>query len=374
MTRIIVATDAWHPQINGVVRTFEAVSKAARNFDAEIAFITPELFPCVPLPGYSEIRVGLPHPQRVERLMQEHQPEAVHIATEGPVGLAVRRYCIRNKMTFTTSFHTRFPEYLSARVPFPERWTWAWLRRFHAAAAKTLVATPRLGDELKSRGFDNIALWPRGVDTDLFRLQTGADLGLERPLFVSVGRVAVEKNLEAFLSLDLPGTKVIVGDGPARAKLTQQFPKAVFLGSVTGEALAAIYAAADVFVFPSRTDTFGLVVLEALACGIPVAAFPVAGPADVLGGSSVGVLDEDLRHAALAALTIPRHECRAFALRRNWSESARAFVSSMQRIDAPGRRAASGDVSTLPASLPKSLPLPELETVHRGMKNGLVAQ
>jgi glycosyltransferase involved in cell wall biosynthesis len=330
MMNILVATDAWHPQINGVVRTLSAVTEAARPFGASLRFITPDQFFQIPLPGYAEIRLGLAYAQRVEALIAQAQPDAIHVATEGPVGLAVRRYCIRRGLSFTTSFHTRFPDYLAARFAVPERWTWAWLRRFHAAAATTFAATPGLGAELTRRGFRNVALWPRGVDTNVFRPRPGSDLGLPRPIFLSVGRVAVEKNLEAFLSLDLPGSSVVVGDGPDREKLARRFPNAIFLGNLTGEALAAIYAAADVFVFPSRTDTFGLVLLEALASGLPVAAFPVPGPLDVIADAPVGVLDDDLQTACLKALTIPMAPCRAFALRRNWSESTRAFLAKIQ--------------------------------------------
>jgi glycosyltransferase involved in cell wall biosynthesis len=243
----------------------------------------------------------------------------------------VRRYCRKHALAFTTSFHTRFPEYISARLPIPESWIWAALRRFHGPSQAVMAATPALAAELRQRGFRNVVLWPRGVDAKLFHPRA-VDLGLPRPVFVCVGRVAVEKNLEAFLDLDLPGTKLIVGDGPARAQLARKYPQAVFLGARQGEELAQAYAASDVFVFPSRTDTFGLVLLEALASGLPVAAFPVTGPRDVIGAEPVGVLDEDLRTACLKALKIAPQACLEFAAKHTWEASARAFVDQMADI------------------------------------------
>jgi glycosyltransferase involved in cell wall biosynthesis len=333
--RILVATDAWHPQINGVVRTLCALERAAAGLGASFDFITPEEFRTVPLPGYPEIPLALPNPRAIARRIAAAKPDAIHIATEAPVGFFVRRHCLANGLPFTTGFHTRLPDYVSARLPVPMHWTWSWLRRFHNAGNGVMAATPALADELASRGFRNVLLWPRGVDTDLFRPRRDADLGLKRPVFLSVGRVAVEKNLEAFLALDLPGTKVVVGDGPARADLQIRFPDAVFLGALEGDALARVYAAADVFVFPSRTDTFGLVLLEALASGLPVAAFPVAGPRDVIGTAPVGVLDPDLRAAALGAMEISREACREFALRLSWTESARRFLENIERVHRP---------------------------------------
>ncbi|HWW47644.1 MAG TPA: glycosyltransferase family 1 protein [Xanthobacteraceae bacterium] len=343
--KILIATDAWYPQVNGVVRTLTMTAEAARRMGSEIVFLTPNEFRTFGLPTYREVRVALPGARRVAELIEAHEPDAIHIATEGPLGAAVRRYCLRRRIGFTTSFHTRFPEYVSARLPVSEEWVWAWLRRFHRPSRAVMAATPSLQRELRERGFSRVAIWPRGVDAKLFQ-PWDIDLGLPRPIFMSVGRVAVEKNLEAFLSLDLPGTKVVVGDGPARRTLERQFPKTVFLGAKQGEALANAYAAADVFVFPSRTDTFGLVLLEALASGVPVAAFPVAGPRDVIGSAPVGVLDEDLRKACLAALELSRSDCRAFALRHSWDEAARAFIQNIvasgatEPVGALGRLAA----------------------------------
>jgi 1,2-diacylglycerol 3-alpha-glucosyltransferase/glucuronosyltransferase len=331
--RILVATDAWHPQVNGVVRTLTMMAEAARTFGAEVSFLTPQSFRTFALPSYPDLRLALPYPAKMARLIAEARPDSIHIATEGPIGLLARRYCRRRGLPFTTSFHTRFPEYISARLPIPESWVWRALRAFHGPSQAVMAATPALAAELRQRGFRNVVLWPRGVDARHFHPRS-ADLGLPRPVFLCVGRVAVEKNLEAFLDLDLPGTKVIVGDGPARAALARDYPQAVFLGARQGEALAEAYAAADVFVFPSRTDTFGLVLLEALASGLPVAAFPVTGPRDVIGTAPVGALNNDLRAACLSALEISPQACLEFAAEHTWEASARAFVDHMTSVRA----------------------------------------
>src|SRR5712692_4898752 len=285
--RILVATDAWHPQVHAVVRTLTMMAEAAKALGVDVSFLTPQSFKTFAMPSYRDLRVALPYPAKIARLIADARPDSIHIATEGPIGLLVRRYCRQHQLPFTTSFHTRFPEYISARLPIPESWIWAALRWFHGASQAVMAATPALASELRARGFRNVVLWPRGVDTSLFHPRA-VNLGLRRPVFLCVGRVAVEKNLEAFLGLDLPGTKVIAGDGPARAALARKYPQAVFLGAKQGEELAQAYAAADVFVFPSKTDTFGLVLLEALASGLPVAAFPVTGPRDVIGAAPVG--------------------------------------------------------------------------------------
>src|SRR5436190_2793219 len=323
--RILVATDAWHPQVNGVVRTLTMMAEAAKAFGVDVSFLTPQSFRTFAMPSYRDLRVALPYPAKIAQLIAEARPDSIHIATEGPIGLLARRHCRQQGLPFTTSFHTRFPEYISARLPIPESWIWAALRAFHGPSQAVMAATPALASELRARGFRNVVLWPRGVDATHFHPRP-VDLGLPRPVFLCVGRVAVEKNLEAFLDLDLPGTKVIVGDGPARAALAQKYTQAVFLGARQGEALAQAYAAADVFVFPSKTDTFGLVLLEALASGLPVAAFPVTGPRDVIGSAPVGVLDEDLRKACLEALRVSREDCVEFATGYSWQASARVFV------------------------------------------------
>lgn len=325
MTHILVATDAWHPQVNGVVRTLTMMAEAAKGFDVDISFLTPQSFRTFAMPSYPDLRLALPGPSKIARLIEAARPDGIHIATEGPIGFMVRRYCRKHGLPFTTSFHTRFPEYVSARSSIPESWVWRVLRWFHRPSQAVMAATPALAAELRSRGFRNVVLCSRGVDTALFHPRA-TDLCLPVPVFLSVGRVAVEKNLEAFLELDLPGTKLVVGDGPARSALERRFPDAVFLGARHGEELAEIYAAADVFVFPSKTDTFGLVLLEALASGLPVAAFPVAGPRDVIGTAPVGVLNEDLRTACLQALGISSESCVQFAAAHTWQASARVFV------------------------------------------------
>jgi glycosyltransferase involved in cell wall biosynthesis len=329
--RILIATDAWHPQVNGVVRTLAMTAEAANALGVEVTFLTPHSFRTFAMPSYPDLRLALPYRAKIARLIREARPDSIHIATEGPIGLLVRQYCRKRGVAFTTSFHTRFPDYVSARMPVRESWVWAALRAFHRGSEAVMAATPALANELRARGFGNVVLWPRGVDTSLFFPRV-VDLGLPRPIFLCVGRVAVEKNLEAFLDLDLPGTKVIVGDGPARPSLLRKYPKAVFLGAKQGEELAKIYTAADVFVFPSRTDTFGLVLLEALASGVPVAAFPVSGPADVLGTAPVGALNDNLRQACLDALRISPQDCLEFAAAHTWEVSARAFIENMADI------------------------------------------
>jgi glycosyltransferase involved in cell wall biosynthesis len=346
--RILVATDAWRPQVNGVVQTLEATAQAADALGAKVAFLTPEGFPSIGLPTYPGIRVALPRPREIARRVAESRAEAIHIATEGPIGHLVRRYCLARRLPFTTSLHTRFADYLSARWPVPQRLSWAWLRWFHNAGRGTMVSTASLARELRARGFRAVLRWPRGVDSRLFHPGRARDLGLPRPVFLAVGRVAVEKNIEAFLALDLPGTKLVVGDGPARPDLARRFPDAVFLGTKRGAELAAIYAGADVFVFPSRTDTFGLVLLEALASGLPIAGFPVATTYDVIDDGPVAALDEDLRSACLQAVAISRPMCRQYAEAATWEASAQCFIGNL--VPATGIRSpptAAGEVAPL---------------------------
>jgi glycosyltransferase involved in cell wall biosynthesis len=265
----------------------------------------------------------------VSELLEEFGPDAIHVATEGTLGAAARKWCLRRQFPFTTSYHTQFPEYVRARVPIPLAVSYAHLRRFHSAAARTMVATPAMQRLLESRGFKNIVRWTRGVDVSLFKPRDKSFLDFPRPIAMYVGRVAVEKNIEAFLKLDLPGTKVVVGDGPARAELESKYPNAKFVGFKYGEELASHVAASDVFVFPSRTDTFGLVLLEAMACGVPVAAYPVTGPIDVVTQGVTGALNEDLRAAALAALKLDANQCRAYALANTWETATRQFLSHL---------------------------------------------
>src|ERR1700738_1119238 len=333
--RVLIATDAWHPQVNGVVRTLTALADSAHRLGVAVEFLTPEGFASVPLPTYPGLRLALPRRPEIARRIKEHKPDAIHIATEGPIGHMFRAYCRARGRPFTTSYTTRFPEYIAARAPIPQAWVYAALRRFHAAATVTMVASRSLMSELRQRGFGNLGMWTRGVDPDLFHPERAIDLGFSRPIFVTVGRLAVEKNVEAFLALDLPGTKVVVGSGPQEQELRRRFPQARFLGLMEHGTLAAHLAAADVFVFPSRTDTFGVVQLEALASGVPIAAFPVTGPKDVVGGNPVGVLNEDLRTACLEALRIPRETCRAFALKFSWENSARQFIGHVRKVVTP---------------------------------------
>jgi glycosyltransferase involved in cell wall biosynthesis len=345
--RVLIATDAWHPQVNGVVRTLTSLARTAKRLGVDIEFLSPDGFRTFPLPTYPGLRLALPPRSRIAERIAEINPDAIHIATEGPIGHAVRACCVKRGLPFTTSYTTRFPEYISARAPIPESWIYAALRRFHNSASVTMVATPSLMAVLRLRGFLKLGMWTRGVDTELFRPDRAIELPFPRPIFACVGRVAVEKNLEAFLSLDLPGTKMVIGTGPCEAELKRKFPDAKFMGQIENGMLAAHVAAADVFVFPSRTDTFGVVQLEALASGLPIAAFPVTGPKDVVADNPIGALNEDLRVACLAALDISRDACRAFALNYSWENSARQFIGHLQKL-AEGR-AARGISSTAPA-------------------------
>jgi glycosyltransferase involved in cell wall biosynthesis len=327
--RVVVATDAWYPQTNGVVRTLSTTVDCMRADGIDVHVISPQEFRTVPCPTYPEIRLSLFAGRAVARRLERLQPTAVHISTEGPIGLAARRWCLGHGHPFTTAYHTQFPEYVRARAPVPLSLGYAWMRWFHGAATRTLVATPSMRRLLESRGFCNLVTWSRGVDSVLFRPGDKRFLQLPRPVWLYLGRVAVEKGIEDFLRLDLPGSKLVVGDGPARAELAAKFPQAHFVGFRHGEDLSRHIAASDVFVFPSRTDTFGLVLLEAMACGVPVAAYPVTGPIDVVVDGRTGVLDEDLRRASLAALELDPAACRAHALEYSWEACTRQFVTAL---------------------------------------------
>lgn len=327
--QVLVVTDAWFPQVNGVVRTLHTVTQQLGALGVGSVLLTPDRFRTLPCPTYPEIRLALPRPGAIGRLIDEMNPSAVHIATEGPLGIAARAYCRRRGFPFTTSFHTRFPEYVHARWRVPVRWSYAFMRWFHAPAACVMVATPSIEADLRGHGFVRIKRWTRGVDTELFQPRDKSFLPFPRPISLYVGRVAVEKSIEDFLRLDLPETKVVVGDGPEAGTLKKRYPEAVFTGAKFGEDLARHYAAADVFVFPSRTDTFGNVMLEALASGVPVAAYPVPGPLDVIDGSGAGVLDADLGGAARRALAIPADACRRYAETFSWENSARQFLANL---------------------------------------------
>lgn len=337
---VLVVTDAWYPQVNGVVRTYERLAQEIPKFGAEVSFLVPSQYRTLPCPTYPEIRLALATPGMVDRYIESVGADFVHIATEGPLGLLARRHCRRNKRPFTTSYHTRFPEYVSARLPVPESWCYSFQRRFHNSGAGMFVAAPSVEEDLAAKGFKRMMRWTRGVDVDLFRPQNVRLYG-DGPVFMYVGRVSVEKNIEAFLNLELPGRKVVVGGGPQLTELKRAYPDVHFTGPKEGEELAAAYASGDVFVFPSLTDTFGLVLLEALACGVPVAAYPVHGPKDVVTDPAAGVLHSDLQTAALQALDLNGEDARSHALNFSWENSAQQFLDNVlaaHHLGLPERR------------------------------------
>jgi 1,2-diacylglycerol 3-alpha-glucosyltransferase/glucuronosyltransferase len=329
--KILIVSDAWKPQVNGVVRTLVALLRELEKTKHRVTMITPDLFRTFPCPFYPEIRLAVGAGGRIGALIAEAEPDAIHIVTEGPLGLAARRWCLKHGRPFTTAYHTRFPEYLAARMVAPRRLVYALLRRFHAPSQGVMVATESVRRALASHGFANLKPWGRGVDTKLFNPSHRSieAYDIKRPIFLTVSRVAVEKNLPAFLDLDLPGSKLVVGDGPLLPAMRRRYPGAHFAGAQSGEALVRHYAAADVMVMPSRTETFGLVLLEAMACGVPVAAYPSAGPSDVIGDSGAGVLDEDLAAAARAALAVPRERCVAHAHGFGWEVSIDQFIGHL---------------------------------------------
>ena len=327
--RILIATDAWPPQVNGVVVSLLNTIACLERWGHDVVVLCPEGMRTVPTPTYPEIPLAVLPGREVARRIRAAEPETIHIATEGPVGNAARRFCVREGLAFTSAYHTCFPEYVSKRCGVPLAWTYAFMRRFHSRSSAVLVATQAMRAMLEGRGFARVAEWTLGVDLDLFQPATARFTEWPRPVFTYVGRLAVEKDLPAFLRLDLPGTKLVVGDGPERARLEREFPAARFVGMRHGRDLASFYQRSDAFVFPSRTDTFGLVMLEALACGVPVAALPVHGPIDVIKDPSVGALDDDLRCAALAALALDRGACRRYAEGFPWEASVRRFVTHL---------------------------------------------
>jgi len=328
--KVLIVTDAWRPQVNGVVTTLEMLGRELRALGHEVRYATPQGRFTVPLPTYPEIRLAIFPRQGLEKMFREFAPDAVHIATEGTMGLSARAICLKHGIEFTTAFHTRFPEYIHARFPFiPESLVWGVERWFHRDAIATMARTPTLKRELESQGLRHVRLWEGGVDVDHFHPIADASLPYPRPIFLYVGRVAIEKNIEAFLSLDLLGTKVVVGPGPARESLQRKYPSAKFLGPQSGEELVRTYAASDVNVFPSLTDTFGLVMLEALACGTPVATFPHEVMKDVVGSCAAAALDDDLGAACRKALTLSRTEARAFALTRSARASTLQFLGNL---------------------------------------------
>jgi glycosyltransferase involved in cell wall biosynthesis len=351
--KIVLATDAWHPQVNGVVRSLSMTVDHMRRMGHCIDVIEPSRFWTLPCPTYPEIRLAIGCGRAVAKMLDAIQPDRIHISTEGPIGWATRRWCLKNRRHFTTAFHTRFPDYVAIRTGIPSEWTWKMMRRFHGSAERVFTATVTLAEELEAHGLTHTHHWPRGVDLAQFSPSVPphpAFEGLPRPILLNVGRVAVEKNIEAFLTLEVPGTKVVVGGGPALERLKAQYPSVLFLGAKHGAELAAAYTAADVFVFPSRTDTFGLVNIEALACGVPVAAYPVAGPIDILGcdnkgihGGSrpIGALDEDLKEAVAGALRASRKAAAAEAFHYSWEACTERFLSGLAGDDEePLKRAA----------------------------------
>jgi len=333
--RIAIVTDAWKPQVNGVVQTLSKTREELHKLGHEVLMVTPEGRRTVPMPTYPEIRLTLFPRRPVRRELEAFDPDCVHIATEGPLGMAARRHCMARDLPFTTAYHTQFPEYFRARWPIPLGWIVAVLRWFHGPAVRTMVPTERIRAKLEARGFEDVVIWTRGVDVELFRPDDPHNYPLPRPIWIYMGRVAVEKNIEQFLDLSLDGSKVIIGDGPDRERLASGYPDCHFLGYRFGQDLARHLAGGDVFVFPSRTDTFGIVMLEAMACGLPVAALPVEGPVDVITHPSVGVLDEDLAAACRQALELDGADCRAFVEQRSWRESTAQF----ERYLAPRTRA-----------------------------------
>ena len=331
MARILIATDAWHPQVNGVVRTLDTTARQLRRLGHDVEVVEPSAFARIPVPFYPEIPLACPRPGRVYDRIQRFGPDRIHIATEGPLGILVRAYCVRRRLRFTTSYHTRFPEYLQQLARIPEAWSYRFLKWFHRAAATMMVSTPSLEAELRARGFaPPIRRWSRGVDLGIFHPRPQPANAYPGPVLLYVGRVSAEKGVEDFLKLDHPGTKFVVGDGPARAELQRRYPDAVFLGYRKGSELGEVYAAADLFVFPSRTDTFGIVVIEALASGLPVAAYPATGPIDIITRPELGALDDDLGRAVARALqTGNRSACSEEGRSYTWENCTGQFMRNL---------------------------------------------
>lgn len=327
--RILIATDACAPQVNGVVHTLDATAACLRRLGHEVLLQGSAGLPTFAVPACPDIRLACRPYARVAQAIETFAPDALHIATEGPLGLAARKYCLAHGLSFTTSYHTRFPEYLKARFGVPPALAYRWLRWFHAPATAVMVPTPAIAEALAARGFDHLTLWGRGVDTELFRLQARDDAGIMRPLYLYVGRIAAEKNVEAFLDMSLPGTKWVIGDGPLRECYERAYPQVRFLGPRPHHQLAPYYNCADVLVFPSQTDTFGLVLLEAMACGVPVAAYPVPGPIDIVADGISGCLRADLERACFDALRLPREQVRRHAAQFSWQAASRQFLQNL---------------------------------------------
>ena len=330
--RIMIITDAWEPQVNGVVRTLKQTRSELIAMGHQVDMITPQEFKTIPCPTYPDISLSLFPGKKLAERIKAFAPDAMHIATEGPLGLSARSYGVRNHLPFSTAYHTRFPEYIQARTQIPVGITYRFLRWFHKPSMAVMAPTIVVKNDLKKYGFTNVVLWSRGVDLNIFKMQPSKMLNTAHPIYLYVGRVAIEKNINAFLEINLPGSKWIVGDGPALALIKQKYPEINYLGVLDQFELAKVYAAADVFVFPSKTDTFGLVLLEAMACGLPVAAYPVTGPIDVLGKSNAGVMHEDLKEACLQALKIPRERAREHAEKFSWRAATEQFASHLKPV------------------------------------------
>ena len=344
--KFVLVTDAWEPQVNGVVRTWQHVTREMRKLGHETHVINPAMFKNIGAPRYPEIRLAIMPGRTLHKQLRELKPDAIHIATEGPLGMAARKWCSKTNTAFTTSYHTQFPHYLRQYFGIPKSLSYRFIRWFHGKANHTLVPTQQVGKELEREGMTNIVVWSRGVDTELFKPDYAvpeALAKLDKPIFIYAGRIAIEKNIEAFLELELPGVKVVIGDGPPKEALQKKYPDAIFVGYKFGEELAAHYAAGDVFVFPSKTDTFGVVMLEANACGLPIAAYPVTGPIDVVQQGETGYVYTDLKQAALDALKLEKGPCIAFAQRNSWAKCAQTVIDHL---------AVKEGVSKQPALLP----------------------
>ena len=327
--KIALISDAWHPQINGVVTTVSNTVATLRKLGHEVELITPDRFKTYPWPGYPDVRMAFLCGPYLRPMLKAFNPDAIHLVTEGSIGFAARRYCREFGYNYTTSYLSQFPEYFKLRIGFPTLISETYLNWFHSESARVMVSTPSLERMMRDKGYPSLARWSRGVDTDQYRPRNKGFLKSERPIFMFAGRVAIEKNIEAFLRLELPGTSYVVGDGPQRKELAGKYPNVRFVGYQQGENLAQYLAAADVFVFPSLTDTFGVVMLEALACGVPVAAFPVRGPMDVILDDRVGILNDDLHHAAMTALSLNPEDCRDYALHYTWEKCTQQFVENL---------------------------------------------
>lgn len=327
--RIVLISDAWHPQINGVVTTVTNTVATLKTLGHEVELITPDRFKTYPWPGYPDVGMAFLCGPSLRPIIKAFKPDAIHLVTEGSIGYAARRYCREFGYRYTSSYLSQFPEYFKMRTGFPMLLSETYLHWFHSESARVMVATPSLEQEMRQKGYQHLARWSRGVDTELFRPRTKDFIQDQRPIFMYTGRVAVEKNIEAFLKLELPGTKYVVGDGSQRDVLEKKYTDVRFTGYQQGENLARFMAAADVFVFPSRTDTFGVVLLEALASGVPVAAYPVQAPSDVITDAAVGVLNDDLQQAALTALSLTPQSCRNYALEYTWEKCTQQFVDNL---------------------------------------------